>query len=87
MQALGERLYVKAGAEGVLCAALPQEGLGIAVKCEDGAARGAEVVMATLIARFLPLSDAERAMLDRSRQPVLRNWNGFEVGTLRVTFV
>ena len=83
MQALGERLYVKAGAEGVLCAALPQEGLGIAVKCEDGAARGAEVVMATLIARFLPLDGADRQMLNDLMRPALRNWNGITVGALR----
>jgi L-asparaginase II len=83
MRALGERLYVKAGAEGVLCAALPQQGLGIAVKCEDGAGRGAEVVMATLIARFLPLDGAHRPVLDELMRPALRNWNGIEVGALR----
>jgi L-asparaginase II len=83
MEALRERLYVKAGAEGVLCAALPQQGLGIAVKCEDGAARGAEVIMAALITRFLPLDPADRQRLDRWVRPVLRNWNGNEVGVLR----
>jgi L-asparaginase II len=83
MRALGERLYVKAGAEGVLCAALPQQGLGIAVKCEDGTGRGAEVVMATLIARFLPLDGAHRPVLDELMRPALRNWNGIEVGALR----
>lgn len=83
MEALRERLYVKAGAEGVLCAALPQQGLGIAVKCEDGAARGAEVIMAALITRFLPLDAADRHRLDRWVQPVLRNWNGNRVGVLR----
>jgi len=83
MEALRERLYVKAGAEGVLCAALPQQGLGIAVKCEDGAARGAEVVMAALITRFLPLDAADRQRLDRWVRPTLRNWNGNKVGALR----
>jgi L-asparaginase II len=83
MEALGERLYVKAGAEGVLCAALPEQGLGIAVKCEDGAARGAEVVMAALIARFLPLEPVDRRVLDDLMRPALRNWNGIKVGALR----
>jgi L-asparaginase II len=83
MEALGERLYVKAGAEGVLCAALPQQGLGIAVKCEDGAARGAEVVMAALIARFLPLDAVDRPLLEDLMRPALRNWNGIKVGSLR----
>jgi L-asparaginase II len=83
MEALRERLYVKAGAEGVLCAGLPQQGLGIAVKCEDGAARGAEVVMAALIARFLPLDAVHRPLLEDLMRPALRNWNGIKVGALR----
>lgn len=85
MQLLGARAYVKTGAEGVFCAALPELGLGIAIKCDDGAGRAAEVITATLIARFLPLNDRERAVLARFAQPILRNWNGIEVGGLRVT--
>jgi len=78
MTALGARAFVKVGAEGVHCAALPDLGLGIAVKCDDGAGRAAELVMATLIARFLGDGVPERWL-----HPVLRNWNGIEVGTLR----
>ena len=37
------RLFVKVGAEGVFCAAVPELGLGIALKCDDGAGRAAEV--------------------------------------------
>ncbi len=85
MQLLGARAYVKTGAEGVFCAALPELGFGIAVKCDDGAGRAAEVITATLIARFLPLTDAERVALVRFAQPVLRNWNGIEIGGLRPT--
>jgi L-asparaginase II len=85
MHLLGERVFVKTGAEGVYCAALPGEGLGIALKCDDGAGRAAQAVMAALIARFLPLSTSERAALERFVQPVLRNWNDFEVGQIRVT--
>src|SRR6516165_11115670 len=36
MQLFGERVFVKTGAEGVYCATLPQQGLGIAIKCDDG---------------------------------------------------
>jgi L-asparaginase II len=85
MQLFGPRVFVKTGAEGVYCGALPGQGLGIAIKCDDGAGRAAQVVMAALIARFLPLSDAERGALERFMRPTLRNWNGFEVGALRVT--
>src|SRR5208337_4919855 len=42
MQLLGARVFVKTGAEGVSCGALPGQGLGIAIKCDDGAGRAAE---------------------------------------------
>lgn len=85
MQRFGDRVFVKTGAEGVYCAALPQQGLGIALKCDDGAARAAQAIMAAIIARFLPLDAAERAALAPLLQPVLHNWNGCEVGTIKVT--
>ncbi|MGA2893436.1 MAG: asparaginase [Xanthobacteraceae bacterium] len=85
MQLFGTRVFVKTGAEGVYCGALPELGLGIAIKCDDGAGRAAQVIMAAIIARFLPLNDAERAALSPFRQPSLRNWNGLEVGSVRVT--
>jgi L-asparaginase II len=84
MQLFGARVFVKTGAEGVYCGALPELGLGIALKCDDGAGRAAQAVMAAVIARFLPLNDAERAALAPFVRPTLRNWNGFAVGSLRV---
>src|SRR5271163_1734727 len=86
MELFGARVFVKTGAEGVYCGALPELGLGIAIKCDDGAGRAAEAVMAGLIARFLPLEDAERAVLGGYVRRVMRNWNGFEVGALRLTW-
>ena len=65
------------------CAALPEEGLGLAVKCDDGAARAAEVMTAALIARFLQSSDG--GALEPFVRPALRNWNGIVVGRLRPT--
>ena len=85
MRLFGARAFVKTGAEGVYCGALPEQGLGIALKCDDGAGRAAQAIMAALIARFLPLEDAEGAALQPFVGPTLRNWNGFEIGALRVT--
>jgi len=84
MQLFGARVFVKTGAEGVYCGALPEQGFGIAVKCDDGAGRAAQAIVGALIARFLPLGDAERVALAHFMHPTLRNWNGFEVGSLRV---
>jgi L-asparaginase II len=85
MTLFGVRVFLKTGAEGVYCGALPGQGLGIAIKCDDGGGRAAEAIMAAVVARFLPLEPAERAALAPFVRPALRNWNGFEVGVLRVT--
>jgi L-asparaginase II len=82
MKAFGERVFVKTGAEGVFCGALPEQGYGIAVKCDDGGTRAAEVVMAALIGRFFPAAASESVFVERLRPP-LRNWNGIAVGGLR----
>ena len=85
MQLFGARVFVKTGAEGVYCGALPQQGLGIAIKCDDGAGRAAQAIMAAMIARYLPLDGAQETALAPHIRPVLRNWNGIEVGALRIT--
>jgi L-asparaginase II len=85
MEHFGDRVFVKTGAEGVFCGAIPGAGLGVAIKVDDGAARASEVAMAGVIARFVPLDDEDRAALDRLLRPALRNWNGIEVGAIAPT--
>jgi L-asparaginase II len=83
MQAAPGRIFVKTGAEGVFCAAVPEAGLGIALKCEDGTGRAAEVVVAEVLARLFR-NDAElSAKLHEMARPELHNWNGILVGSLR----
>ncbi len=83
MSLLGRRIFTKTGAEGVFCAAFPDLGYGVALKCEDGAGRAAEVVMAALIARYVPMSVEEEAAFKPLLNPRLINWNGIEVGQVR----
>jgi L-asparaginase II len=85
MEHFGERVFVKTGAEGVFCGALPEQGLGIAVKCDDGQGRAAEVAIAAVIAGLLPLHDRDGDFLARFVRPQLRNWNGTVVGGLGPT--
>ncbi len=86
MQRLGERVFCKVGAEGVYCAALPEAGLGVAIKIDDGNnARAAEVVMAAVIEARVRLDDAERGFVRGLSDVTLRNWNGIEVGALRAS--
>ena len=83
MSLLGPRVFTKSGAEGVFCAALPEAGLGIAVKADDGAGRAAQVMIAALIRRFGGFDDETEARFSRFVSPRLLNWNGAEVGLLR----
>ena len=85
MTHFGERIFVKTGAEGVFCATFPEQGLGIALKCHDGATRASEVMMAHLIDAFLPLNKADRSFLDAYLNVPLKNWNGIHVGTVKAS--
>jgi len=85
MQAAPGRIFVKTGAEGVYCAALPELGLGIALKCDDGAGRAAEVMIAAVLARLLRGDDALAARLAELARPAIESRVGAKVGLLRPT--
>jgi L-asparaginase II len=83
MQAAPGRIFVKTGAEAVYCAAVPELGLGIALKCDDGQGRASEVAIATVLARLLGKDDAVRGALAELVEPQVHNWRGKHVGELR----
>jgi L-asparaginase II len=78
MSITGTRAFVKTGAEGVYTAALPALGLGVGIKIDDGGTRASQVVMATVLARFL--SDLD---LSAFVEPPVRSWRGVTVGRIR----
>jgi L-asparaginase II len=83
MQAAPDVL-AKTGAEGVFWAALPELGLGLGLKVEDGNTRAAEPA---LIAGLLALGALDRralVALESFAEPTLRNHAGVEVGQIRV---
>lgn len=79
MQRLGARAFVKGGAEGVYCAAFPDQGLGLALKIDDGAKRGAEAAAAFIIAGLFKDEVAGASELFDMR---VTNWRGTEVGKI-----
>ena len=84
MERLGGRVFCKVGAEGVHCAAIPELGLGVAIKMDDGnTSRACEVVMAAVVERLLPLNDADAVFVRGFSDLTMKNWNGIEVGQLR----
>ena len=86
MERFGERVFCKVGAEGMYGAALPELGLGLAIKMDDGnTARACELVLAAVVERLLPLADADRAFVHGFSDLALSNWNGIEVGRMRAS--
>ena len=79
MSKLAPFVFVKGGAEGVHCAALPGLGLGVAVKVDDGAKRGTERALAEVIAALLP--EARSALADQLDGEIV-NWRGTSVGRI-----
>jgi L-asparaginase II len=84
MQHFGARVFCKVGAEGVHCAALPELGLGVAIKMDDGnTARACEVAQAAVLQHLLQQSEADAALLASLSDVTLKNWNGLAVGRLQ----
>ncbi len=80
MQRLGGAAFVKGGAEGVYCAAFPELRLGLAMKIDDGARRGAEAAAAFLIAGLFRDRIADAGEIYDIK---LTNWRGHTVGDVQ----
>ncbi|MBP1842511.1 L-asparaginase II [Rhizobium petrolearium] len=85
MEVAPGKIFAKTGAEGVFVAALPDQGLAIAVKCEDGTTRAAEAMIFALISRYFEKGGEVQAKLLAMANKSMRNWNGIHVGDVRVT--
>ncbi|TWF57090.1 asparaginase [Neorhizobium alkalisoli] len=85
MQVAPGKIFAKTGAEGVFVAALPEQGLAMAVKCEDGTTRAAEAMIFALIARYFEKGSETQETLMGMANRTMKNWNGLRVGDIRVT--
>ncbi|MBO0906355.1 asparaginase [Jiella sonneratiae] len=84
MEAAPGKVFVKTGAEGVFCGALPELGLGFALKIDDGARRASEALAAAVLAQALEGGDAglAEAFSGMARRSV-ENWRGTRTGEIR----
>jgi len=83
MTILGDRAFIKTGAEGVFCAALPEYGLGVALKCDDGTTRASEVMMAALLRHIGVIEEEHLEAMGPWLNPMLRNRAERVVGEIR----
>lgn len=82
IEACDGKAVVKTGAEGVFTGILIEQGLGIAIKCDDGSSRGSEAAITALLAHYGALdrkSPAYKAYADQT----LLNRRGIAHGHLR----
>ena len=72
----------KGGAEALGCIALPEQGLGVALRVEDGGYRAVEPGLMAVLSQLLEW-DEPPAELSGFHEPLLRNSPGDVVGFLR----
>jgi L-asparaginase II len=82
MEAAAGRAVVKVGADGCFLAILPQAGLGVALKIDDGDPGAAETLVAALLVRHGAVSAADPRVARRLNAPVSSR-RGVVVGARR----
>ena len=82
MRATRGALFAKVGAEGVYGAGVPERGLGVALKVEDGGWRAAEVALLSVLDQVGVLNQVEPEALVPFRPRRLTNTCGDEVGAI-----
>ncbi|MEC8011238.1 MAG: asparaginase [Pseudomonadota bacterium] len=85
MQGFNRKIFVKIGAEGVFTAFLPEQKIGIAVKCDDGSFRGAENILTGLLIRYNLIGREAfvEAGLENLLAPLVLNRNAETVGVIK----
>ena len=77
------KVLAKTGAEGMLTAAIPDKGLGIALKIADGGNRARSVVLLAILDQLGILSAEEKIQLKAHIAPTIENSRGDTVGEIR----
>jgi L-asparaginase II len=80
------RVFVKTGAEGVYCAGVPGQDLGVAIKVLDGARRAADVAIVAVLKLLGVLEPEDVAELAAFAAPDVLDTRGEVVGSVRGVF-
>jgi L-asparaginase II len=82
MRAMGGRVTLKGGAEGVYIAILPEQRLGVALKIVDGSDRAKDGAITALLIK-LGVLEADHPAARRWLTGPQRNWRGLDAAQLR----
>ena len=80
MTLTGRRVLVKTGADGVYTAMLQDQGLGVALKIDDGTGAAAEVAILALLQHLQALHPDDQAQLEQRCRVPIRNTRGILTG-------
>jgi L-asparaginase II len=80
------RIAAKTGAEGLLCLAVPERELGIAIRVADGTFRAHPAITVAALEQLDVLDAPTREAILERHSPELRNHNGRLVGEIRPAF-
>lgn len=86
MNAGGGDWVAKIGADAVQAVGIRSEGIGIAIKIADGASRALHAATYSVLDQLGLLDSERRALLDKFREPEIRNARGAVAGTIRPLF-
>jgi L-asparaginase II len=86
MDTLPGRVFAKTGAEGGFALALKEEGLGVAVKIEDGASRALNPTIIQVLDQLGLLTPEAKDVLKSYWRPTIVNHHKQEVGGIRPVF-
>lgn len=86
MQAMPEKIFAKSGAEGGYALALVAEGLGVALKVEDGGQRALNPAIVAILEQLGVLPLTAREALAAYRRPPVLNHRKQEVGWIQPAF-
>lgn len=78
------RAIIKGGAEGVFAGFLPEKKVAFALKVADGAGRAAQFAASQVLLHLGGMNLDEGKSLSKFTQPVITNWKGEHVGTIRI---
>ena len=86
MELSAGRVAAKTGAEGLLCLAVPEHEMGIAIRVTDGTYRAHAVLAVAALEQLGILDPNTREAILAQQTPELRNHNGRLVGEIRPVF-
>lgn len=82
MRAMGGRVAIKTGAEGVFTAIIPEQRIGVALKISDGATRASECAIAAILVKLGVLDPKHPAAIARL-SPEIQSRRGIHAGDIR----